>query len=58
MQVSGICKDDNYGNPVPVPDFNPELTIDALKKVKEYNIIVIPTVGKAVEWAKAYVKQA
>ena len=58
MQVSGICKDDNYGTPVPVPDFNPELTIDALKKVKEYNIIVIPTVEKAVEWAKAYVKQA
>ena len=40
MQVSGICKDDNYGNPVPVPDFNPELTIDALKKVKEYIYII------------------
>ena len=53
MQVSGICKEGNY----PIPDFNAELTIDALKKVKDYNIIVIPTIEKAVEWAKAYVKQ-
>ena len=54
MQVSGICKEDNYT----VPDFNAELTIDALKKVKDYNIIVIPTIEKAVKWAKAYVNQA
>ena len=53
MQVSGIAK---YDNNV-LADFNAELTVDALKKVKDYNIIVIPTIEKAVEWAKAYVNQ-
>ena len=53
MQVSGISK---YDDGV-LADFNAELTVDALKKVKDYNIIVIPTIQKAVEWAKAYVNQ-
>ena len=53
MQVSGIARDGNHV----VADFNAELTVDALKKVKDYNIIVIPTIEKAVEWAKAYVNQ-
>ena len=39
MQVSGIAK---YDNSV-LADFNAELTVEALKKVKDYNIIVIPT---------------
>ena len=54
MQVSGISK--SYGD-MPRADFAPLLTVDALKKVKDYNITVIPTVDKAVEWAKAYVNQ-
>ena len=53
MQVSGISRDGKHV----VCDFNAELTVDALKKVKDYNIIVIPTIQKAVEWAKAYVNQ-
>jgi len=51
MQVSGIRKTDSGFT---TTDFGDKMALDALKKVKEYNLIPIPTVDKAKEWVKAY----
>ena len=51
MQVSGIRK---TSNGFTTTDFGDKMALDALKKVKEYNLIPIPTVDKAKEWVKAY----
>jgi hypothetical protein len=51
MQVSGIRE---TSNGFTTTDFGDKMALDALKKVKEYNLIPIPTVDKAKEWVKAY----
>ena len=51
MQVSGIRK---TSSGFTTTDFGDKMALDALKKVKEYNLIPIPTVEKAKEWVKAY----
>jgi hypothetical protein len=51
MQVSGIRE---TRNGFTTTDFGDKMALDALKKVKEYNLIPIPTVDKAKEWVKAY----
>jgi len=51
MQVSGI-RETSSG--FTTTDFGDKMALDALKKVKEYNLIPIPTVDKAKEWVKAY----
>ena len=57
LQVSGIRPNNNKFGKMTDCEFNQPLMADALQKIKKGNIIPIPNIDKAKEWAKAYVNK-